>query len=284
MNSIKSVLLLGVMTGLLMFIGGLFGGKGGVALAFLFAVVMNFGAYWFSDKIILRMYKAQEVTENQAPEIYALVRTLVMKASMPMPKIYIIPEDTPNAFATGRNEDHAVVAVTQGILRILSREELEGVLAHELIHIKNRDMLIGSIAATLAGAIVMLANMAQWAAIFGGASRDNEQEGGSSNIVGLILMAVLAPIAATLIQMAISRSREYLADEGGAQIAGSPYGLAGALEKLSRASQAIPMDANPSTAHLFIVNPLTGRAFMNLFSTHPPIEERVARLRNMSPR
>ena len=283
MNSIKSVLLLGVLTGLLMFIGGLFGGKGGVVIAFLFAVVMNFGAYWFSDKIVLRMYNAQEVTEQQAPEIYALVRNLVLKASMPMPKVYIIPEDTPNAFATGRDERHAVVAVTEGILRILSREELEGVLAHELTHIKHKDMLIGSIAATLAGAIVMLANMAQWAAIFGGASRDSEEEGGS-NIVGLILMAVLAPLAATLIQMAISRSREYLADEGGAKISGNPYGLAGALEKLSRASQAMPMDANPSTAHLFIVNPLTGRAFMNLFSTHPPIEERVARLRSMRPR
>lgn len=284
MNTIKSVLLLGVLTGLLMFIGGVFGGKGGVVIAFLFAVVMNFGAYWFSDKIILKMYKAQEVTEHQAPEIYALVRNLVMKAAMPMPKVYIIPEDTPNAFATGRDEKHAVVAVTEGILRILSREELEGVLAHELTHIKNKDMLIGSIAATLAGAIAMLANMAQWAALFGGSSRDSEEEGGSSNIVGLILMAILAPLAATLIQMAISRSREYLADEGGAKISGNPYGLAGALEKLSRASQAMPMDANPSTAHLFIVNPLTGRAFMNLFSTHPPIEERVARLRSMRPR
>jgi heat shock protein HtpX len=284
MNTIKSVLLLGVLTGLLMFIGGVFGGKGGVVIAFLFAVVMNFGAYWFSDKIILKMYKAQEVTEHQAPEIYALVRNLVMKAAMPMPKVYIIPEDTPNAFATGRDEKHAVVAVTEGILRILSREELEGVLAHELTHITNKDMLIGSIAATLAGAIAMLANMAQWAALFGGSSRDSEEEGGSSNIVGLILMAILAPLAATLIQMAISRSREYLADEGGAKISGNPYGLAGALEKLSRASQAMPMDANPSTAHLFIVNPLTGRAFMNLFSTHPPIEERVARLRSMRPR
>ena len=209
---------------------------------------------------------------------------LVMKAALPMPKVYIIPEDTPNAFATGRDEKHAVVAVTEGILRILSREELEGVLAHELTHIKNKDMLIGSIAATLAGAIAMLANMAQWAALFGGSSRDSEEEGGGSNIVGMILMAILAPLAATLIQMAISRSREYLADEGGAKISGNPYGLAGALEKLSRASQALPMDANPSTAHLFIVNPLTGRAFMNLFSTHPPIEERVARLRSMRPR
>lgn len=282
MNSIKSVLLLGALTGLLMFIGGLFGGKGGVMIAFLFAMVMNFGAYWFSDKLILKMYKAQEVTERQAPEVHALVRDLAMRASMPMPKVYIIPEETPNAFATGRNEEHAVVAVTQGILRILSRDELEGVLAHELTHIKNKDMLIGSIAATLAGAIVMLANMAQWAAIFGG-GRSDDEEGGGSNMVGLILMAVLAPLAAALIQMALSRSREYLADEGGAKISGKPYGLAGALEKLSRASQVMPMEAKPATAHLFIVNPLTGRAFMNLFSTHPPIAERITRLRSMRP-
>jgi heat shock protein HtpX len=282
MNSIKAVLLLGVLTGLLMLIGGFFGGRGGVFIAFVFAVIMNFGAYWFSDKIILRMYSAQEVTEGQAPEIYAMVRNLTMKAGMAMPKVYIIPEDTPNAFATGRNEEHAVVAVTEGILRILSRDELEGVLAHELTHIKNKDMLIGSIAATLAGAIVMLANMAQWAAIFGGVGRSDDEDGGGS-IFGLIFMAILAPIAATLIQMAISRSREYMADEGGARISGKPYGLAGALEKLSKASQVVPMDANPSTAHLFIVNPLTGKAFMNLFSTHPPIEERIARLRSMRP-
>ncbi|MCX5837277.1 MAG: zinc metalloprotease HtpX, partial [Deltaproteobacteria bacterium] len=206
---------------------------------------------------------------------------LALKASMPMPRIYIIPGDTPNAFATGRTEQHAVVAVTEGILRILGRDELEGVIAHELTHIRNRDILIGSIAATLAGAIVMLAHMAQWAAMFGGVNRDDDE--GGSNVIGLILMAVLAPIAATLIQMAISRSREYLADAGGAKISGKPYGLAGALEKLSRASQAIPMEANPSTAHMFIVNPLTGRSLMNLFSTHPPIEERIARLRSMRP-
>jgi heat shock protein HtpX len=199
-----------------------------------------------------------------------------------MPNVYVIPEDTPNAFATGRDENHAVVAVTEGLLRILNREELAGVIAHELAHIKNRDMLISSIAATLAGAIVMLANMAQWAAIFGGGDRDRDDEGGG--IVGLIVMAILAPLAATIIQMAISRSREYLADAGGAQISGKPYGLAGALEKLSRAAVAAPMDANPSTAHMFIVNPLSGRSLMNLFSTHPPIEERVARLRTMIPR
>lgn len=281
MNIVKTGLLLGALTGLLMLIGGYFGGQQGVVIAFIFAMVMNFGSYWFSDKLILRMYKAQEVSESQAPDLYAMVKNLALKASLPMPKVYIIPEDTPNAFATGRNEHHAVVAVTEGILRILNRDELEGVIAHELTHIKNRDMLIGSIAATLAGAIVMLANMAQWAAIFGGASRDNDEEGGG--IVGLIFMAILAPIAATIIQMAISRSREYLADEGGAKVSKKPYGLAGALEKLSRASQAIPMDANPSTAHMFIVNPLTGKSLMNLFSTHPPVEERIARLRSMRP-
>jgi heat shock protein HtpX len=283
MNSIKSVLLLGALTGLLLFIGGLFGGQNGVVIAFLFALVMNFGAYWFSDKLVLRMYQAQEVTQAQAPELHALVKDLALRASLPMPRVYIIPEETPNAFATGRDEAHAVVAVTQGLLRILNRDELEGVLAHELAHIQNKDMLIGSIAATLAGAIVMLANMAQWAAIFGGGRSDEEEGGGAGNLVGLILMAVLAPLAATLIQMAVSRSREYLADERGAKISGKPYGLAGALEKLSRASQAMPMEAKPATAHLFIVNPLTGQAFMNLFSTHPPVAERVARLRRMRP-
>jgi len=282
MNMIKTGLLLGALTGLLMLIGGSFGGQQGVVIAFIFAMAINFVSYWFSDKIVLRMYNAQAVSENEAPELYAMVKNLALKASMPMPRVYIIPGDTPNAFATGRNEQHAVVAVTEGILRILGKDELEGVLAHELTHIRNRDILIGSIAATLAGAIVMLANMAQWAAMFGGAGRDDD-EGGGSNIVGLILMAVLAPIAATLIQMAISRSREYLADAGGARISGKPYGLAGALEKLSLASQTMPMKANPSTAHMFIVNPLTGRSLMNLFSTHPPIEERIARLRSMRP-
>jgi heat shock protein HtpX len=282
MNTIKTGLLLGALTGLLMLIGGWFGGQTGVIIAFFFAMAMNFGSYWFSDKIVLRMYQAKAVSEGEAPELYAMVKNLALRASMPMPRVYIIPEETPNAFATGRDERHAVVAVTEGILRILGRDELEGVIAHELSHIRNRDILIGSIAATLAGAIVMLANMAQWAAMFGGAGRDDD-EGGGSNIVGLILMAILAPIAATLIQMAISRSREYLADAGGAKISGKPYGLAGALEKLSQASRAIPMNANPSTAHMFIVNPLTGRSLMNLFSTHPPIEERVTRLRSMRP-
>ena len=281
MNSIKTALLLGALTGLLMLIGGYFGGKNGVVIAFLFAMVMNFGSYWFSDKIVLRMYKAQEISESQAPELYGIVKNLALRGDLPMPRVYVIPENTPNAFATGRDENHAVVAVTEGITRILNRDELEGVIGHELTHIKNKDMLIGSIAATLAGAIVMLANMAQWAAIFGGVSRDDDEGGGG--LIGLILMAILAPIAATVIQMAISRSREFLADAGGAKISGKPYGLAGALEKLQRASQAIPMDANPSTAHMFIVNPLTGGSLMSLFSTHPPLEERIARLKSMRP-
>jgi len=280
MNTIKTGLLLGALTGLLMLIGGFFGGQKGVFIAFIFAMVLNFGSYWFSDKLVLSMYHAQPVSESEAPDLIAIVKNLAMKASLPMPRVYIVPGDTPNAFATGRDEHHAVVAVTEGILRILSRDELEGVIAHELTHIKQRDILIGSIAATLAGAIVMLANMAQWAAMFGGASRDDE-EGRGGGIIGLIAMAILAPIAATIIQMAISRSREYLADAGGATISGKPAGLANALEKLSRASQAIPLEANPSTAHMFIVNPLTGRSLMNLFSTHPPVEERIARLRSM---
>ena len=282
MNTLKTGLLLGALTGLLMLIGGWFGGQNGVVIAFLFAMAMNFGSYWFSDKIVLRMYHAQPVSESEAPELYRMVKDLALRASMPMPRVYIIPEETPNAFATGRNEQHAVVAVTEGLLRILSRDELEGVLSHEMTHIRNRDILIGSIAATLAGAIVMLANMAQWTAMFGGGGHDDD-EGGGGNILGLIVMAMLAPIAATLIQMAISRSREFLADEGGARISGKPYSLAGALEKLSQASRALPMHANPSTAHMFIVNPLTGRSLMNLFSTHPPIKERIARLRSMRP-
>ncbi|MCX7982753.1 MAG: zinc metalloprotease HtpX [Syntrophales bacterium] len=280
MNSLKTVLLLGLLTGLLIFLGGLFGGKSGIIIAFIFAVVMNFGAYWFSDKIVLSMYHATEVTEEEAPVLFNMVRNLAMKANLPMPRVYIIPEDTPNAFATGRNEKHAAVAVTEGILRMLDRDELEGVLAHELSHIKNRDILISSIAATIAGAIMMLANMAQWAAIFGG-GRSEDEEGSGGGIIGLIVTAIFAPIAATLIQMAISRSREYMADEGGAKISGKPYGLANALEKLAQAKEIVSMDANPSTAHMFIVNPLSGRALMNLFSTHPPIEERIARLRQM---
>lgn len=279
MNTIKTVILLGALTGLLMLFGGLFGGNQGVVFAFVLAMIMNFGAYWYSHKLVLRMYNAQEVSESQAPELYNLVKNLAMKANLPTPKVYLIPGDTPNAFATGRNERHAVVAVTEGLLRLLNREELEGVIGHELAHIKNRDMLIGSIAATLAGAIVMLANMAQWAAIFG-AGRDSDEEGGGG-IVGLIVMAILAPLAATIIQMAVSRSREYIADESGARFTRNPFGLASALEKISRAAAVMPMAANPSTAHMFIVNPLRGRSWASLFSTHPPAEERIARLRRM---
>ena len=279
-NTVKTALLLGALTGLLMLIGGLIGGKGGVYIAFIFAVILNFGSYWFSDKIVLKMYQAQEVSESSAPELYNIVRNLALRARLPMPRVFIIPEETPNAFATGRNEKHAVVAVTEGIMRILNKEELEGVIAHELSHIKNKDILISSIAATIAGAISMLATMAQWAAIFGGGSSDDDSGGG---IIGLIAMAIFAPLAAAVIQMAISRSREYLADASGANITKNPYGLASALEKLTKASQIISMDAKPSTAHLFIINPLSGKAFMNLFSTHPPIEERIARLRSMKP-
>jgi len=282
MNALKTAGLLGLLTGLLVLIGGYVGGKNGMLIAFIFAMGMNFFSYWFSDKIVLRMYQAQEVTPQQAPELHRMVQDLAMKAGLPMPRVYIIPGDTPNAFATGRNEKHAVVAVTEGILRILSREELEGVISHELSHIKNRDILIGSIAATIAGAITMLANMAQWAAIFGGARSDDDEGGGG--MIGMIAMAILAPIAAMLIQMAISRSREYLADDGGAKVSGKPWARASALEKLQAASQAIPMNANPSTAHIFTVSPLSGRSFANLFSTHPPIAERIARLRSMKPR
>ena len=278
MNNVKTVVLLGSLTGLLMVIGGYFGGRSGIVIAFLFAMVLNFGSYWFSDKIVLKMYRGREVSEADAPELYAMVKDLALRGGLPMPRLYVIPGNTPNAFATGRNEHHAAVAVTEGIVGLLNRDELEGVLSHELTHIKNHDILISSIAATIAGAIMMLAGMAQWAAIFG-VGRDDDDEGGG--LVGLIVMAILAPIAATIIQMAISRSREYLADEGGARISGKPAGLANALEKLSSSSKNNPMNVNPSTAHLFIVKPFSGRAAMNLFSTHPPIEKRVEKLRAM---
>jgi len=261
-------------------IGGALGGRGGMVMAILFATVMNVGMYWFSDKIVLRMYNAQPVTEAEAPEIYAIVHTLVQRAGMPMPKVYVIPDETPNAFATGRNPEHAVVAVTHGITRLLSREELTGVIAHELAHIKHRDMLTGTIVATIAGAISMLAQMAQWAMIFGGGRRDDDE--GGSPIVAIVMM-IVAPIAAMMVQMAISRTREFEADKGGATIAGSPSGLSNALLKLEQGSKLIPMhDAKPATAHMFIVNPLTGGGLMKLFSTHPPIAERVQRLNDMA--
>ena len=279
MNTVKTLGLMVFMTLLLVFVGAALGGRSGMVMAFAMAAIMNVGMYWFSDKIVLRMYKAQPVTEAEAPELHGIVRTLVQKAGLPMPKVYIIPDETPNAFATGRNPEHAVVAVTQGIMRILSREELSGVIAHELAHIKHRDMLTGTIVATIAGAISMLAQMAQWSMIFGGRRDDDE---GGSPIVALVMM-IVAPIAAMIVQMAISRTREFEADKGGAQLAGSSSGLANALLKLEKGAQLVPMtDAKPATAHMFIVNPLTGGGLMKLFSTHPPIAERVARLNEMA--
>ena len=279
-NLIKTGFLLVVLTCLLVLIGGAVGGRQGMAIAFLLALVMNFGSYWFSDKIVLSMYGAQPVDEAQAPVLYRIVRELAAKAHIPVPRIYIIQDDSPNAFATGRNPQHAAVAVTEGILRIMTEDELRGVLAHELSHVKNRDTLIMTIAATIAGAITYLAQMAQWAAIFGGGRRDNE-EGGGGSAIGTLLMAILAPIAAMLIQMAISRSREYEADATGARVAGRASGLEHALQKLDTASKQVPMEATPATAHLFIVNPLTSGGLATLFSTHPPVEERIARLRAM---
>ena len=280
-NIFKTARLLAVLTIMLVFLGGAIGGRQGMVVAFFFALAMNFFSYWFSDKIVLSMYGARPISEADAPRLHAIVRRLALRAQIPMPPVYLIPTDTPNAFATGRNPEHAAVAVTEGIMRILNDEELEGVLAHELSHVKNRDVLISTIAATLAGAITMLAHMAQWAAMFGG-RRDSDEEGGS-NPIALIAMAILAPIAAMLVQLAVSRSREYQADATGAALAGRPWGLASALEKLQVAQQVAPMDANPATAHLFIVNPLSGRSLMNLFSTHPPMEDRIARLRAMAP-
>ncbi len=280
-NTLKTTALLAALTVLFVLIGGMVGGEQGMVVAFLFAGLMNFGSYWWSDRIVLWMYGAQEVTESQAPEFHALVRGLAQRAGLPMPRVYIIPTDTPNAFATGRNPDHAAVAATEGILRILTPEELEGVIGHELGHVRNRDILISTVAATMAGAIMMLARMAQWAAIFGGGRSSEDDEGGAAGIVGMLILAIVAPLAAMLIQMAISRAREYQADATGAQISRKPGALADALEKLERAATALPLDANPATAHLFIVNPLRGMSILNLFSTHPPTEERVARLRAM---
>ncbi len=277
-NIFKTGLLLAVLTAMLVLIGGAIGGQQGMLVAFVLALAMNFFSYWFSDKMVLAMYGAQPIEESQAPALYAIVRRLATRAQIPMARVYMIASDTPNAFATGRNPEHAAVAVTEGILRILDQDELEGVLAHELSHVKNRDILISTIAATLAGAITYLAHMAQWAAIFGGRRDDDE---GGSNPIALIAMAIVAPIAAMLVQMAVSRAREYQADATGARLAGRTWGLSKALEKLQMAQQVAPMDANPATAHLFIVNPLSGQAFMNLFSTHPPLEERIARLRAM---
>lgn len=280
MNHFKTFLLMLVLTLLFIFVGSAIGGKNGAAYAFILAGLMNLFAYWFSDKIVLRMYGAQEVSEAEAPELYRIVANLAGKAGMPMPKVYIMENDAPNAFATGRNPEHAAVAVTTGLMRLLSREELEGVIGHELSHIRHRDILVSTIAATLAGAIAMLARMAQWGAFFGMGRSDDEERGGS-NFLFTLIFSMIASIAALLIQMAISRSREFLADAGGARLS-HPLSLAKALGKLEMAAKRIPMEANPSTAHMFIVNPLRGGGILTLFSTHPPIEERIARLEEMA--
>jgi heat shock protein HtpX len=279
MNTTKTVVLMVGLTVLMVMIGGGVAGRQGLILAFVFASVMNVVSYWFSDKIVLRMYRAHEVTEREAPVLYGVTRDLAMKMGIPMPKVYIIPSEAPNAFATGRNPKHAAVAATEGIIRLLSREELMGVMAHELGHVRNRDILIGTVAATIAGAISMIAHMAQWAMIFGGGRRDDRE--GAGSLISALAMIILAPIAAALIQMAISRSREYQADATGARVCGNPLYLASALKKLHNASQRIPMDANPATAHMFIVNPLSGGGITSLFSTHPPMEERIKRLEAM---
>ena len=287
MNGFRTTILLAALTALVVWIGQMFGGSNGAVIALLFAGGMNFFSYWFSDKIVLKMYGAQEISSNEDPELYGLVQELAARGGLPMPKVYIIPEDTPNAFATGRNPEHAAVAVTQGIRRILNKRELAGVLGHELTHVKNRDILISSIAATLAGAISYIAQMAQWAMIFGGGrSRSDDEGNGGGGVFGLLFMMIVAPLAAMLIQMAVSRSREYMADAGGAKISGDPLALASALRKLQMGAQNIPLEVSPATqnatAHMFIVSPLSGGGLVNLFSTHPAMEERIARLEAMS--
>jgi heat shock protein HtpX len=270
-SGFKTAVLLGGLSGLLMLFGGAFGGQGGLVIAFLFAILMNAGSYWFSDKIVLRMYKAQEVGPDHP--LHRLTARLAQRATLPMPKVYIIPDLSPNAFATGRNPQHAAVAATEGILRLLSEPELEGVIAHELAHVRHRDILISTVAATIAAAIMLLANMAQFAALLGG--RDSRE---GSNPIALLAMALVAPLAAGLIQAAISRQREFAADRGGADIAGSPMGLAQALRRIDAAARQVPLDANPATAHMFIMKPFTGGGMLALFSTHPPTEARVQAL------
>jgi heat shock protein HtpX len=282
-SAIKTTILLGTLTGLLILIGGVFGGRSGAEIAFVIALAMNFFSYWFSDKMVLKAYGAQELDAAAAPELYSIVQELAQEAHIPVPRMYLIDTDTPNAFATGRNPHHAAVAVTRGILRICSRDELKGVLGHELSHVINRDILTSSIAATLAGAIMILASMARWGAIFGGfgGGGDDDRRGG---MVELLLMAFLAPLAATMIQLAVSRTREYQADASGAHLTHHPLYLASALRKLEAANERMPMDAGPATAHLFIVNPLTAQQgiMSRLFSTHPPLEERIRRLEHMA--
>jgi len=275
-NSFKTMFFMIILTGLLIFAGGVIGGQSGIIFAFILSLVMNLGSYWFSDKIVLKLYRAREITEIDNPELYGIVRRLASKAMLPMPKVYIVPEASPNAFATGRSPSHSAVAVTEGILKILSREELEGVISHELAHIKNRDTLISTIVAAVAGAIMMLASMAKWAAIFGVGRSDDDDGGG---LLGILAMAILAPIAAMIIQMAISRSREYMADTSGAKIAGNKYGLINGLKKIHSAVDAVPMQtATQNTAHLMIANPFSGKSLMKLFSTHPDLQSRIDNL------
>jgi len=276
----KTFLLMGLLTVILVVLGNLIGGQSGMLMAFVIAVVMNFGTYWFSDKVVLKMYNARELNETDNPKLFQMIRDLTGRADLPMPRIYLIPNEQPNAFATGRNPAHAAVAVTEGILRSLTPEQLRGVISHELAHVKHRDILIGTVAATVAGAISMLASMAQWGMMFGGGRSSSDREGGNP-IAGLIMM-IVAPIAAMMIQMAISRSREFEADRGGAEISGDPLSLANALRRLEQKVAQIPMQASPATAHMFIVSPLTGGGLAKLFSTHPPMEERIARLEAMA--
>ncbi|MHC4428347.1 MAG: zinc metalloprotease HtpX [Planctomycetota bacterium] len=274
-NYLKTTLLLGLLTGLILVCGASLGGQSGMVIALVLAGVLNFGSYWFSDKIVLASHRARPVSVEDAPRLHAMIDRLCASAGLPQPKLYILPEKAPNAFATGRNPQHSAVAVTAGLLEAMDQEEVEGVIAHELAHIKNRDILISSIAATIAGAVTVLASIARWGAIFGGFGDRDERGGG---LFGMLAMAIFAPIAAIVIQLAVSRSREYAADATGARVAGSPYGLARALEKLGRWNKRIPMSSSPATSHLFIVAPLAGGGLASLFSTHPPIEERVRRL------
>jgi heat shock protein HtpX len=275
-NGLKTALLLGLLSAVLLAIGEWLGGANGLVMAFILAAIMNLGSYWFSDKIVLRMYHAQQVGPEH--QLYRVVERLTVRASMPMPKVYIIPDPSPNAFATGRNPSHAAVAATEGILKVLSEPELEGVIAHELAHVKHRDILISSVAATIAAAIMMTARMAQFAALFGGYGGRGDDRDRGNNPIALLAMIILAPLAAALIQMAISRSREFAADAGGAAIAGTPYGLADALRKIDAVSKRVPLDANPATAHMFIVKPFSGGGLSSLFSSHPPTEARIRAL------
>jgi len=278
MNTLKTTALLAFLTAILILAGQAFGGRQGMQLALLMAAGMNFFSYWFSDKIVLAMHHAKPVSQNEAPELHAIVQGLCARSGLPMPKLYVLPAEAPNAFATGRNPSHAAVAVTQGLLRLMDREEVEGVVAHELAHIRNRDILISSIAATLAGALMMLARMGQFAMIFGGHGGSRDERGNGGGAIGMLLTIILAPLAAMLIQMAISRSREYQADATAASMVGHPNGLARALEKLGRYSGQIPLQTSPAASHMFIVQPLTGGALLSLFSTHPPVKERIRRL------